>query len=283
MQQQLASGSLGSSITPRPDGTFEWPNVMPGRYTLSARPRIEGPLSLSRGGDYGTLSLIVTGDDVTNLVITTTPSATVRGHFVFDTGAPPANLRPETVAVLMAAGGFFAGSATTNADWTFELANLAGAGTFRLRPTPPTGWFLKSVLFNSKDVTDIPTDFSGARDVKDLQIVLTQKQTQITGRLTEMRNVAAVECVVIVFSEDRTLWTTQSRFVASARADQQGQIRVLGLPPGRYLAAAVDYLENGEERDPELLARLESAAQRVTLAEGETKSLTFETRDLVIR
>jgi hypothetical protein len=32
-----------------------------------------------------------------------------------------------------------------------------------------------------------------------------------------------------------------------------------------------------------LLARLETSAQRVTLSEGETKSISFEPRDLVTR
>jgi hypothetical protein len=79
------------------------------------------------------------------------------------------------------------------------------------------------------------------------------------------------------------LWTAQSRFIAVGRPDQQGQVRILGLPPGRYLAAAVDFLETDEERDPELLAGLESAAQPVTLADADTKRIVLDSRNLVAR
>ena len=44
---------------------------------------------------------------------------------------------------------------------------------------------------------------------------------------------------------------------------------------GRYLATAVEYLAVGEERDPELLDRLQRSATRATLGEGESKTLSL--------
>ena len=48
------------------------------------------------------------------------------------------------------------------------------------------------------------------------------------------------------------------------------------LPPGRYLAAAVDYLEEGEETNPDTLERLRNTATPFTLEEGDTKALTLK-------
>ena len=48
-----------------------------------------------------------------------------------------------------------------------------------------------------------------------------------------------------------------------------------GLPAGKYFAAALDYIETGSERDPDLLERLRERATWVTLGEGEAKSLTL--------
>jgi hypothetical protein len=170
----------------------------------------------------------------------------------------------------------------TNDDWTFEVSNVAGPGTVQLRQ-PTTDWFLKAVRLDNKDITDIPTDLGAATDFKNLEVVLTQKRTELSGRLGVVQTTPPAEYVVLVFSEDRALWTAQSRFIGVGRPDQQGQFRILGLPPGRYLAAAVDFLETGEERDPELLARLESAAQQVTLADAEMKRIVLESRNLLAR
>ena len=38
-----------------------------------------------------------------------------------------------------------------------------------------------------------------------------------------------------------------------------------GLPPGRYLAVAVQYLERGDSEDPEVLASLRDHASRFTI------------------
>jgi hypothetical protein len=285
--QQLASSSGGPVVTPRADGSFEWLNAMPGRYTLTVRPRAgipvapTGPPDLSAAVsqmEYGSVPLVVSGDDLSDVVIVTTKAFTIRGHYVFDAGTPPPNVRPDVVQLTMQ-GGFSAGTPVVKNDWTFELGNVAGVGTLRLRTagTTPSGWYLKSVLLDSKDVTDIPTDFRGATEAKDLEVVLTQKRTELTGSVTDVRNAPQAGAVVVVFPEDRSLWTTQSRFIGVGRPDQQGQFRILALPPGRYLAAAVEYLETGEERDVELLTRLEPAAQRLTLGEGETKSINLKT------
>jgi hypothetical protein len=62
----------------------------------------------------------------------------------------------------------------------------------------------------------------------------------------------------------------------SARPNQQGRFIVEGLPPGRYLAIAVDYLEPGDELNPELLEQWRAAATSVVLAEGESRTLKLQ-------
>ena len=54
--------------------------------------------------------------------------------------------------------------------------------------------------------------------------------------------------------------------IGAGRPDQQGRFTIAGLPPGDYLAAAVEYLEAGAERDPDLLAKLLEKATSLTLA-----------------
>jgi hypothetical protein len=70
------------------------------------------------------------------------------------------------------------------------------------------------------------------------------------------------------------LWTFQSRFVKTARPDQEGRYRLTALPGSEeYLVAAVQGLEEGQAGDPEFLASLRDAAAQFELAEGETKAV----------
>jgi hypothetical protein len=49
---------------------------------------------------------------------------------------------------------------------------------------------------------------------------------------------------------------------------------VAGLPPAaRYLAIALDYVADGEQRDPELLERLRGLAIPFSLGDGEKRTV----------
>jgi hypothetical protein len=102
---------------------------------------------------------------------------------------------------------------------------------------------------------------------------LTQRVTRVTGTAIDSRGRRASDDVAVVFPEDRSGWTSHSRAIAAARPDQQGSFLMQGLPPGRYLIAAVDYLEPGAERDPATLERLRRVATPLTLADGEAKTV----------
>jgi hypothetical protein len=82
--------------------------------------------------------------------------------------------------------------------------------------------------------------------------------------------------VVVAFSTDTSKWGFQTRFVRAIRPNQDGRFSVKGLPPDDYYVIALDYLEMGEESDPEQLEKWKSAATRVTLADGEQKTLTLK-------
>ena len=83
------------------------------------------------------------------------------------------------------------------------------------------------------------------------------------------------DVLVVVFSSDRRHWFTGSRWLALARPDTEGELRVEHLPPGHYRIAIVrDVPASWQER-----AFLETvrASGTVVLAEGEPA-----TREIVI-
>jgi hypothetical protein len=91
--------------------------------------------------------------------------------------------------------------------------------------------------------------------------------------VTDIRGVVAGDATVVIFSADSEKWTRRGASAMAARPDQQGQFHVEGLRSGRYLAIALDYLEDGEEQDPDLLKEWARIATRFTLADGEQRAL----------
>jgi hypothetical protein len=165
-------------------------------------------------------------------------------------------------------------SAGTRDDWTFEVAGISGPRLLRLT-TAPRGWALKAVLLNGSDVTDKPLPF-GTRDqsIADLEVVITDRTTELSGTVTDTRGRGVSDCAVIVFATDRELWAHPSRFVMMARSDRGGGFAVQRLPPGEYFVAALDRLIEGEWQDPDLLESLAGDATKLTLGESEKRSVS---------
>jgi hypothetical protein len=132
---------------------------------------------------------------------------------------------------------------------------------------------LKQVLLNGQDVTDIPIDFAQGQSVGGLQIVLTQKQTTLSGSISDARGQPATDATVVVFPADEKLWYFQSRYIRAARPDQEGRYEIRGLPAyGDYLIALVQGIEDGQAGDPAFLSSIRTSATRLSLNEGETKA-----------
>jgi hypothetical protein len=105
-----------------------------------------------------------------------------------------------------------------------------------------------------------------------VRVVLTNQPTQIRGALLEEKHQPA-DGTVVVFPEETSRWREDSRTVRAARPDQRGEFSIKGLPAGKYLIAAVDYVQDGLWYDPEFLAGLRPRAQPLSLAEAESKRI----------
>ena len=134
---------------------------------------------------------------------------------------------------------------------------------------------MKSVRVGGIDVTDAAVD--AAADVDDAEIVISTAGASITGQTTDAAGTD--DYAVIVFPADRSLWAAHSRYLKLTPSSADGTFRVSGLPPGAYLAAALEpgdvRIDNGGWEDPALLDRLSTQASRVTLREGERRTVTL--------
>jgi hypothetical protein len=275
--------ALNATLTGRIDGSgqFRVINVPPGRYVAQVRAPIGRGGPAARGtnaaiAEFGRQEITVGAEDLNGVVILTGPGARVTGHIITDTGVVPA-LRAQQITVMarpvhLDPSSPAGGAGRVNDDFTFELNGVFDPRVFRVNA--PQGWSLKSVLLNGQDVTDLPLDLPPGQTVAGLQIVLTERATDLSGRVTDARSRPVTDVTVVIFPADEERWVYQSRFVRVARPDQDGRYQISGLPPSDdYLAIAVQGLEEGQAGDPEFLATLREHAARFSLGEGETRAL----------
>jgi hypothetical protein len=107
--------------------------------------------------------------------------------------------------------------------------------------------------------------------------VLTNRPTHLRGALLDEKQQRA-EGTVVIFPEETSRWREDSRTIRSVRPDQHGEFSIRGLPAGKYLIAAVDYVQDGQWYDPEFLADLRPRAERLSLAEAESKRIDLTVR-----
>ena len=60
------------------------------------------------------------------------------------------------------------------------------------------------------------------------------------------------------------------------RPDQGGTFTLRALPPDEYFVVALEYVETGQEFDPEQLANWKALATTVELRDGDTKTVSLK-------
>ncbi|RPJ53896.1 MAG: hypothetical protein EHM24_32360 [Acidobacteria bacterium] len=165
------------------------------------------------------------------------------------------------------------GAPTVRDDWSVELKGLEGQRVFRLTGLP-ADWMLKGVYLDGREISDTPLDIR--EDIQGVQFVVTNLITRVLGTVADARGQTAREYTVLIFADDSTHWTPLSRFRTIARPDQNGEFKAEKLPPGNYLAIALEYLDESDASDPEFLGRMGDLATRFSLGEAETKTLALK-------
>jgi len=81
---------------------------------------------------------------------------------------------------------------------------------------------------------------------------------------------------VLVFAEDRDLLRNARRWARWVRSSLRGDFIVDDLLPGTYLVVAVDEVDDTQWLNADYLSQFRSHATRVTLGDGDNKTLVLE-------
>ncbi len=172
-------------------------------------------------------------------------------------------------------------SGVVKADGTFEVAGLV-PGRFRAAvafpgmrtsPTEPgTGWMVKSIQLGGRDLADEGVDLTGGTDLSGIVVTLTDRPSELSGRVFDGASQPFSAYPLVVFSANRAHWGPGSRRTHAVQPALDGSYVVAGLPPGDYYLAAVTELDTRELGSAAFLESLIGSALKVTLGNGERKT-----------
>jgi len=287
---------LGGNATTAADGTFTVRNVSPGAYKLVAQTTRDTQTARGPVLEVATQLVTVDGADVTNLSLTTSMGWALEGTVVTDTGsvpdtspgrfgvaarlvdpdagAGPGGAPPPPPPPGAAGSGAVPDSGRVREDWRFSVPAVFGAA--RVRAIVPEGWTVKAILHDGRDIADMPVEMKSGETMNGVQVIVSNRVTTISGQMLDDKGAPLVDGTVIVFPDDASKWSDDSRWVRAVRPDQQGRYQIQGLPPGDYLAVALDYVEDGAWNEAEYLDSIRRLGHRLTLSDAESRSLTLK-------
>jgi hypothetical protein len=283
--QHNITGPSGSSFSTvggartGPDGSWRFRDVAPGEYEVSLS-------TTSREGVRETASapVIVSGVDVDGVSLVAEGPVSLSGSLVTDDGAPlPAGQsRLRVVADPITPGrgpaqivmGDDNGMVSSNGAFSYKA--MRGPAVIQVWSLP-AGWAVKSVETGGRESVNNVIDIKGGPALDGVKVVVTSKFPSLTGRITDDKG-ADTEGIVVLFPADEAQWLGTGDNIRHARIDQTGIFRLATVPPGDYLAVALETMQPWQAADPEFLASLKARASKITVREGQPLQLTLTLR-----
>jgi hypothetical protein len=125
------------------------------------------------------------------------------------------------------------------------------------------------------------TAFDLTTPLSDVVVVWTDAPAELSGTVRHEAGRVDPAAGVIAFPVDPAEWTNYGDSPGKARHARPttaGVFRMRALPPGQYFVVAIDDALTAEWQNPRVLEVLSRVADRVTMAEGEKKSVTLTTK-----
>jgi hypothetical protein len=226
-----------------------------------------------RIANSGTLSaelpIGVPDHDITGLTVTLQPDVNVSGTITFAGGTAP-SLNTLRVSLMDASGQPHFGQPQGPARDHF-LAGPVPRGAYALSIALP-GWTVKSVRIGGKEIGD--GFFSLTTDVDDVVVTMTNRLAGVAGTVQR----SGVDAAVAIFPADFQSWIASGMSSRRARlvdADKNGTFDADGLVGGDYAVAAIDANTAVDLQNPADIEALARIATRVTLGDGDQKTVSL--------
>jgi hypothetical protein len=239
---------------------------------------------------FGRARIAVGGAPLSDVTIVLGAGAAMSGKIVFEgDSAQRPNFQQFSVGFGPPPSGMGCQSqgGSINPDGTFRVEGVVGTCTVRVMGNLGR-WNVKSITQGDADLRERLLTFDPGQQLRDVQVVLTDKRTELVLTVNDERGRPTREYVAIAFSTDKARWTEMSPYVrllvpgppppARPATPLRGSVdlqpppvaerrdMIIGAPPGEYYVVAVSDIAGDDTRDPAVLERLAAGAERVTLS-----------------
>ena len=270
-EEQLFIGAGSGNV--KPDGTFDFPGIGPGIYTLSY---IQVSGEAAKGGRR---SVEVGDQDLNDVALAITRPGTIRGHISIE-GKPPEKSEPanfQSLHVALTASDVLVGPTSTAAilsNGSFIIQNIITPGRYLVRADAPPGTYLKSVRYGQADVTAQELDL-GDGSSGEMDIVYRYGLAKVSGRIDQPQDsgrseVTPAHVVLIPSVSDRA-----DRGIIFANADGSNAFSIGRVPPGSYRAYAFESIDFAALHEPGVLKALDTVGTDLDVKEGDDKSISL--------
>ncbi len=254
------------TIVDEKNGSFIMRDVLPGPYVL-------GAFLFDEGRRYQAYQNIdVGGADVEGVGLTLVPGMSLNGRVTWE-GQPTLDANRLVVYLYGANGAYgYGGRATVTPPWTFvlndvyDLSYRVGIGGLC------KDCYLKALRYGgsiSPDDTFSPARGSNAT----LELIISSRGARVQGSVADADDLPAVGVWVILVPDEAHRGSR--RLYKSASTDQYGRFELRGIAPGDYKLFSWEEAESGSWEDPEFLRPFEEKGEKVSLQEGDQKTLNL--------
>jgi protocatechuate 3,4-dioxygenase beta subunit len=241
MKRVSTGGGTSVGAPTDPQGRFQMRNLPPGNYRLTVGQQVMGPMAQEQQTAEFTSIPLTINNDLDDILLTTSPGATISGSIVFEDGPPQTPSGVTSPLRVLASFGDPEGSmgaplpppTTVGPDLTFTMKGLAGELLLRVSASRA---YVKAVQVGGENVVDTPHEFKNGDRVT---FVLTSRASTVEGNVTDVSGKPVADANVIIFSDDKAFWRANSIRTHRAGVDANGHFRLAGLPSGTYFILAV--------------------------------------------
>jgi hypothetical protein len=274
------SGSTSFGFSTDEQGRFQMRNIPPGTYRIGVQQRpvqFNSDGTRNEPGEMASVPLTVS-TDVENVLVLTTPGATITGQIVYEQGPPTQGSQPVRVNAQAgnpdeSMGMMPPPMVVASPDLTFTMKGMLGE--FLLRANAGMQ-YLKAIMLGSEDITDTPREFKTGERVT---IVMTSRASTLEGNVTDAKGDPSTDSGLILFSEDKAAWRSNSFKTRRTGTDQNGHYKITGLMPGRYFIAAVPRERlnvSSYGADTTLFEQLAKEATSLVIGEDEQRQVDLK-------
>jgi len=243
-------------------GAFRFSGISPGSYALAAR--------IGKPAAWAQADVDVQGDDIHGVTLAMQESLTIAGTVAFDGDgqAPPFTAVRIALDPTVSPGAVSVSAMTsTTADANGHFS-IPGVIPGRYRLTAYAGvdakWFVRTSSLGGQESLDAGVDVRSS--LSDGLVTLTNQASELSGH-------GIPDATVILFSTNPAQWPTPSRRILWNRVGSDGGFTIRNIPPGDYNIVSVADVEPGQWTDPAYLQSLTASATKITIAEGEKKTI----------